>query len=180
MKLLLVLLLPVAAFSQVTVTRLVKDDAAAGLKMVTVLLGVKGDKPFNDAPSAAPAEFGIMCQETSLGKQKKLDVSLTLGTGVVPKTGYQVPDPALLLDLGLIATLVRLDDELRPRQLEWEQTPGAPGILTRNDYKFVRDHILKSKSIHIEVTGAGTGTKISSFDLAGLKEEYGKHPECKR
>lgn len=180
MKLMLLLLLSVAAFAQVAVTRLVKDDASTGLKMATVLLAVKGDKPYSGEPSAAPAEFGIMCQEVRLGKQKKLDVSLTLGTGVMPKTGYAVPDPALLLDLGLIATLVRLDDEQRPRQLEWEQTPQYPAILTRNDYKFVRDHVFKSKSIHIEVTGAGTGTKVGSFDLVGLREEYFKHSECKR
>lgn len=178
MKLILVLLLSVVASAQVEVTRLVKDDPATGLKFVTVLLAVKGDKPYSDDPSAAPAELGIMCQESSLGKQKKLDVSLTLGTGVVARTGFPVPDPSLLLDLGLIATLVRLDEQ-RPRQLEWQKT-ADPHILIRSDFKFVRDHIFRSKVIHIEVTGTETGTHVSSFDLSGFKAEYGKHPECKR
>src|ERR1700679_2661760 len=144
----LVCLLSASASAQVVVTRLVKDDPATGLQFVTVLLAVKGDKSYSDEPSAPPAEFGIMCQETNLGKQKKLDVSLTLGTGIVPKTGFQVADPVLFQDLGIIATLVRLDDEPRPRQLEWQQT-ADPGILTRNDFKFVHDRLLKSKSIHI-------------------------------
>jgi hypothetical protein len=175
----LVCLLSVAASAQVVVTRVVKDDPATGLQFVTILLAIKGDKPYSDDPSAAPAEFGIMCQETNLGKQKKLDVSLTLGTGIVPKTGFQVADPVLFQDLGIIATLVRLDDEPRPRQLEWQQT-ADPGILTRNDFKFVHDHLLKSKTIHIEVGGSGAAAKVSSFDLLGLREAYGKHPECKR
>jgi hypothetical protein len=167
-KVILVWLVSVAASAQVLVTRLVKDDPATGLQFVTVLLAVKGDKSYSDDPSAARAEFGIMCQETNLGKQKKLDVSLTLGTGIVPKTGFQVADPVLFQDLGIIATLVRLDDEPRPRQLEWQQT-ADPGILTRNDFKFVHDRLLKSKSIHIEVGGTGAGAKVSSFDLLGLK-----------
>jgi hypothetical protein len=181
MKLTLVCcLLSVVASAQVTVTKLDKNDPATGIKIATVLLTVKGDKPYNDDPAAAPAEFAIMCQETSLGKQKKQDVSLTLGTGVVPRTGYPQADPTLLADLGLIGTIVRLDGEQQPRQLVWEQTPGVPGILTRSDFKFVRDHILKSKSIHIEVASAGKETKVSSFDLSALREEYGKHPECKK
>jgi len=179
MKMVLICLWSVVASAQVAVTRLVKDDPATGLKFVTVLLAVKGDKPYSDDPAAAPAELGIMCQESSIGKQKKLDVSLTLGTGVVPKTGFRVPDPSFLQDLGLIATLVRLDDEQRPRQVAWQKT-ADPGILIGSDFKFVRDHILKSKVIHIEVTGTETGTKVSSFDLSRFKEEYAKHPECKR
>ena len=114
MKMVLICLLSVVASAQVEVTRLVKDDPATGLKFVTVLLAVKGDKSYSDDPSAAPAELGIMCQESSFGKQKKLDVSLTLGAGVVARTGFRVPDPSLLQDHGLIATLVRLDDEQRP------------------------------------------------------------------
>lgn len=179
MKMVLICLLAVVACAQVEVTRLAKDDPATGLKFVTVLLAVKGDKPYSDDPAAAPAELGIMCQQRSLGKHKQLDVSLTLGTGVVAKTGFPVPDPALLQDLGLILTLARLDDEERPRQLEWQKT-ADPHILIRNDFKFVRDHIFKSKIIHIEVTGTETGTHVSSFELSGFKEEYDKHPECKR
>ena len=179
MKTVLICLLSVVASAQVAVTRLVKDDPATGLKFVTVLLSVKGDKPYSDDPSAARAELGIMCQQSSLGNQRKVDVSLTLGTGVTVTTGLPVEDPALLQELGLIATLVRLDDEQRPRQLAWQKT-ADPHILIRNDFKFVRDHILKSKSIRIEVTGAETGTNVSSFDLSDFKEEFGKHPECKR
>src|ERR1700722_14268912 len=112
-----------------------------------------------------------MCQQSSLGNQRKVDVSMTLGTGVVPKTGFPVEDPALLQELGLILTLVRLDDEQRPRQLEWQKT-ADPHILIRNDSKFIRDHIFKSKVIRIEVTGTETGTHVSSFDLSRFKEEF--------
>jgi hypothetical protein len=177
MKMMLIYLVSVVASAQVAVTKIPKDDPATGLKIVTILMTVKGDKPYSDDPSATPAELGILCQQSSLGKQKKLDVSLTLGTGVVAQTG--IPVSIGLQSLGIILTQIRFDGDEQPRPLEWHQTDEYPGILIRNDFKFVRDHIFKSKLVHIEVARAGAGAKVSSFDVLGIKEEYRKHQECK-
>jgi hypothetical protein len=54
MKMVLICLLSVVASAQVEVTRLAKDDPVTGLKFVTVLLAVKGDKPYSDDPASKP------------------------------------------------------------------------------------------------------------------------------
>ncbi len=178
MKMALMCVLSVAASAQqVAVTKIAKDDPATGLKIVTVLMTVRGDKSYSDDP-AMPAELGILCQQSSLGKQKKLDVSLTLGAGVAAQTG--IPVSIGLQSLGIILTPIRFDQDEQPRQLQWHQTDEFPGILIRNDFKFVRDHIFKAKLVHIEVARSGAGAKVSSFDVSGLKDEYRKHQECRQ
>ena len=178
MKTMLLCLLPVAASAQVAVTTIAKDDPATGLKIVNVLLTVKGDKAYRDDPGASPAELGILCQQSTLGKQKKLDVSLTLAAGIAAQTG--IPVSIGLQSLGIILTPVRFDEEEQPRQVEWHQTEEYPGVLIRNDFKFVRDRILKAKSVHIEVAGSQSGPKVSTFEVSGFREEYRKHQECKQ
>jgi hypothetical protein len=177
MKTMLLCLLSVAASAQVAVTTIAKDDPATGLKIVTVLMTVKGDKPYGENPAANPAELGILCQQSSLGKQKKLDVSLTLAAGIAAQTG--IPVSIGLQSLGIILTPVRFDEDEQPRQVEWHQTDEYPGVLIRNDFKFVRDRILKAKTVHIEVAGSQAGARVSSFDVSGFKQEYRKHQECK-
>ena len=160
MTMVLICVLSVAASAQVVVTKIAKDDPATGLKIVTVLMTVRGDNSYSDDP-ATPAELGILCQQSSLGKQKKLDVSLTLGAGVAAQTG--IPVSIGLQSLGIILTPIRFDQDEQPRQLEWHQTEEFPGILIRNDFKFVRDHIFKSKLVHIEIARSGNGGKGEFF-----------------
>lgn len=178
MKTMLLCLLPAAASAQVAVTTIAKEDPATGLKIVTVLLTVKGNKPYSDDPAATPAELGILCQQSSRGKQKKLDVSLTLGTGVAAQSG--IPVSIGLQSIGIILTRIQFDPDEQSRQLEWHQTDEYPGILIRNDFKFVRDRILKAKAVHIEVAGSQSGAKVSTFDVSGFREEYRKHQECRQ
>ena len=178
-KILFILCLSITALGEVRVKQSVDDNPATGVKIMTVLLTVKGDKPYSGDPSAPPAELGIMCQQMSVGKHKKSKVALTLGTGVVAETGFPLPDSGLLQSLGIILTLIRFDEETHPRQLAWEQTAEYPGLLIREDAKFIRDHILRAKLAYIEVTESGKGTHVSSFNLVGIKQEFAKHPECK-
>jgi hypothetical protein len=168
------------ASAEVLVKQSVNENPATGVRIVTVLLTVKGDKPYSGDPSAPPAELGIMCQQMSVGKHQQSKVALTLGTGVIAETGFPIPDSGLLQSLGIILTLIRFDDETHPRQLAWEQTAEYPGLLIREDFKFIRDHIFNSKLAYIEVTESGAGTYVSSFNLSGIKQEFAKHRECKQ
>ena len=179
-RILLILCLSMIASAQVLVKQSVNEKPATGVKILTVLLTIKGDKPYSGDPSAPPAELGIMCQQMSVGKHHKSKVALTLGTGVKAETGFPISDSGLLQSLGIILTLIRFDEETRPRQLAWEQTAEYPGLLIRQDFKFIRDHIFHSKLAYIEVTESGAGTKVSSFNLAGIKQEFAKHRECKQ
>ena len=121
-----------------------------------------------------------MCQQMSSGKHHKSVVALTLSTGVVAETGFPVPDSGLLQTLGIVLTMIRFDEETQPRRVGWRQTPEHPGLLIQEDFKFIRDHIFKSKLVHIEVKESGAGTNVSSFDLSGIKQEFSKHQECKQ
>jgi hypothetical protein len=56
----LILCLSMIASAQVLVNQSVNENPATGVKIVTVLLTVKGDKPYSGDPSAPPAELGIM------------------------------------------------------------------------------------------------------------------------
>jgi len=172
--------LSMIASAQVLVKQSVNDNPVTGVKIVTVLLTVRGDRPYSGDPSAPPAELGIMCQQMSVGKHQKSKVALTLGTGVIAETGFPLPDSGLLQSLGIVLTLIRFDEETHPRQLAWEQTAEYPGLLIRQDFKFIRDHIFNSKLAYIEVTESGKGTNASSFNLAGIKQEFAKHRECKQ
>src|SRR5712671_3079896 len=171
-NIILILCLSTIASAEVLVNQSVNENPATGVKIVTVLLTVKGDKPYSSDPSAPPAELGIMCQQMSVGKRQKAKVALTLGTGVKAETGFPIPDSGLLQSLGIILTLIRFDDETHPRQLAWEQTAEYPGLLVREDLKFIRDHIFNSKLAYIEVTESGKGTNASSFNLSGIKQEF--------
>jgi len=171
--------LSMIASAEVLVNESVKTNPVTGVKLVTVLLTVKGDKPYSSDHSAAPAELSVMCQQMSSGKHRKSVVALTLGTGVVVETGVPTPD-SVLESLGIVLTLVRFDEETQPRQVAWRQTNEYPGLLIQEDFKFIRDHLFKSKFVHIEVKGSGAGTNVSSFDLSGIKEEFSKHEECKQ
>lgn len=175
-----VVYLSMVASAQVQAKQSVKDDPATGVKIVTVLLTVKGDKPYGGDPSAAPAELGIMCQQMNVGSRQKSKVALALTTAVTAETGFPVPDSGLLQSLGIILTPIRLDEETHFRQLAWEQSPEYPGLLIRQDFKFIRYHIFNSKLIRIEVTGTGGSTNVSAFNLSGIKQEFAKHPECKQ
>src|ERR1700692_4000885 len=174
---LFIFFLSIIASDEVLVNESVKANPVTGVKLVTVLLTIKGDKPYSPDHSGAPAELSIMCQQISSGKQHKSVVALTLGTGVVAETGFPIPDSGFFQSLGFIYTLIRLDEETRPRQVAWRQTTDYPGLLIQEDFKFIRDHIFKSKLVHIEVKGSGSGTNVSSFDLSGIKEEFNKHQE---
>jgi hypothetical protein len=177
---LLIFCLSVIASAEVLVNESIKADPATGVKLVTVLLTIKGDKPYSPDHSGAPAELSIMCQQISSGKQHKSVVALTLGTGVVAETGFPVPGSGFFQSLGFIYTLIRFDEETQPRQVAWRQTTDYPGLLIQEDFKFIRDHIFKSKLVHIEVKESGAGTDASSFDLSGIKQEFSKHQECKQ
>jgi hypothetical protein len=172
-------LLSLVAAAQVQVNDSVKEDPATGMKFVTVLMTVKGDKPYTGEHSGAP-ELGILCQKATLGKKHKSKVALTLATGAATEPGLPVPDSGLSKSLGIILTLIRFDEETQPRQIAWEQTTDYPGLLIREDFKFIRDHVLNSKLVYIELAGSGTGTNVSSFSLSGVKQEFAKHPECKQ
>ena len=179
-KVMLIFCLSMIASAEVLVSESVKANPVTGVKLVTVLLTIKGDKSYSSDRSGAPAELSIMCQQMSSGKHHKSVVALTLSTGVVAETGFPVPDSGLFQSLGFILTLVRFDEETQPRQLGWRQTTDYPGLLIQEDFKFIRDRIFKSKLGHIEVKGSGTGTNVSSFDLSGIKDEFYKHLECKQ
>ena len=178
-KIMLIFCLSVIASAEVLVNESVKVNPVTGVKLVTVLLSVKGDKPYSNDRSGAPAELSIMCQQMGTGKRRKSVVALTLGTGVVVESGVPAPD-STLESLGIVVTLVRFDEETQPRQVAWRQTTEYPGLLILEDFTFIRDHIFKSKLVHIEVKGSGAGTNVSSFDLSGIKDEFYKHQECKQ
>ena len=172
-------LLSMVAAAQVQVNKSVKEDPATGMKFVTVLMTVKGDKPYSGEHSGTP-ELGILCQQATLGKKHKSKVALTLATGAAAEPGLPIPDSGLSKSLGIILTLIRFDEETQPRQMAWEQTTEYPGLLIREDFKFIRDRILNSKLVHIELAGSGPGTNVSSFNLSGVKQEFAKHQECKQ
>jgi hypothetical protein len=172
-------LLSMVASAQPLVNQTVKVNADTGMKVVTVLMTVKGDRPYSGNHLGVP-ELGIMCQQASLGKQHNSKVALTLATGAAAEPGFPIQDSGLSQSLGIILTLIRFDEDVQPRQLPWEQTAEYPGLLIREDFKFIRDHILNSKLIHIEVTGSGAGTNVSSFNLSGVTQEFAKHQECKQ
>jgi hypothetical protein len=178
-KIMLIFCLSMIASAEVLVNESVNANPVTGVKLVTVLLTIKGDKPYSSDRSGAPAELSIMCQQMSSGKHHKSVVALTLGTGVVAETGVPTPD-SLLQSLGIVLTLVRFEEETQPRQVGWRQTTEYPGLLIQEDFKFIRDHIFKSRLVHIEVKGSGAGTNVSSFDLSGIKDEFYKHQECKQ
>ena len=178
-KILLIVCLSMIASAEVLVNESVKANPVTGVKLVTVLLTIKGDKPYSSDHSGSPAELSIMCQQISSGKQHKSVVALTLGTGVVAETGFPLSDSGFQ-SLGFIYTLIRFDEETQPRQVAWRQTTDYPGLLIQEDFKFIRDHIFKSKLVHIEVKESGGGTNVSSFDLSGIKQEFSKHQECKQ
>jgi hypothetical protein len=69
-KILLFFCLPMIASAEVLVNESVKADPATGVKLVTVLLTIKGDKPYSSDHSGAPAELSIMCQQISSGKHR--------------------------------------------------------------------------------------------------------------
>jgi hypothetical protein len=178
-KVMLIFCLSMIASAEVLVNESVKANPVTGVKLVTVLMTIKGDKPYSSDHSGAPAELSVMCQQMNSGKHHKSVVALTLGTSVVVETGVPAPD-SILESLGIVVTLVRFDEETQPRQLRWRQTTEYPGLLIQEDFKFIRDHIFKSKLVHIEVKGLGGETNVSSFDLSGIKDEFSKHHECKR
>ena len=179
-KIMLIFCLSLIASAEVLVNESVKANPVTGVKLVTVLTTIKGDKPYSSDHSGAPAELSVMCQQMSSGKHHKSVVALTLSTGVVAETGFPVPDSGLLQTLGIVLTMIRFDEETQPRQLGWRQTTDYPGLLIQEDFKFIRDHVFKSKLVHIEVAGSGAGTNVSSFDLSGIKDEFYKHQECKQ
>ena len=179
-KVMLIFCLSMIASAEVLVNESVKANPVTGVKLTTVLLTIKGDKPYGGDHSGASAELSIMCQQMSSGKHRKSVVALTLSTGVVAETGFPVPDGGLLQTLGIVLTLVRFDEETQPRQVGWRQTTEYPGLLIQEDFKFIRNHLFKSKLVHIEVKGSGAGTNVSSFDLSGIKDEFNKHLECKQ
>jgi hypothetical protein len=172
-------LLSMIASAQVLVNQTVTVNADTGMKIVTVSLTVKGDKPYSGDHAGAP-ELGILCQQASLGKQHKSKVALTLATGSATEPGFPIQDSGLSQSLGIILTLIRFDEEIQPRQLAWEQTAEYPGLLIREDFKFIRDHVLNSKLVHIDIAGSGAGANVSSFSLSGVKQEFAKHRECKQ
>ena len=51
--------------------------------------------------------------------------------------------------------------------MAWEQTTEYPGLLIREDFKFIRDRVLNSKLVQIEAPGSGAGTNVSSFNCPG-------------
>ena len=171
--------LSMIAPAEVLVNESVKTNPLTGVKLVTVLMTVKGDKPYSADHSGALAELSVMCQQMSLGNHRKSVVALTLGTGVVVESGVPAPD-STLESLGIVVTLVRFDEETQTRQVPWRQTTEYPGLLIQEDFKLIRDHVLKAKLVHIEVKGFGVGPNVSSFDLSGIKDEFSKHQECKQ
>lgn len=171
--------LSIIAPAEVLVNESVKTNPLTGVKLATVLMTVKGDKPYSTDHSGEPAELSVMCQQMSLGNRRKSVVALTLGTGVVVESGVPAPD-STLESLGIVVTLVRFDQETQPRQVAWRQTTEYPGLLIQEDFKLIRDHVFKSKLVHIEVKGSGAATNVSSFDLSGIKDEFSKHQECKK
>ena len=58
---LLIFCLSVIASAEVLVNESIKADPATGVKLVTVLLTIKGDKPYSPDHSGAPAELSVMC-----------------------------------------------------------------------------------------------------------------------
>ena len=154
--------LSVIAPAEVLVNESVKTNPLTGVKLVTVLMTVKGDKPYSSDQSGAPAELSVMCQQMSLGKRRKSVVALTLGTGVVVETGVPTPD-SVLESLGIVLTLVRFDEETQSRQVAWRQTTDYPGLLIREDFKFIRDHVLNSKLVYIEVKGSWSRDQCKFF-----------------
>ena len=178
-KIMLIVCLSVIASAEVLVNESVKTNPLTGVKLVTVLMTVKGDKPYSSDQSGAPAELSVMCQQMSLGNHRKSVVALTLGTGVAVESGVPAPD-STLESLGIVVTLVRFDEETQPRQVGWRQTTEYPGLLIQEDFKFIRDHVFKSKLVDVEVKGSGAGTNVSSFDLSGIKDEFNKHQEYKQ
>src|ERR1035441_10526041 len=85
-KIMLIFCLSMIASAEVLVSESVKANPVTGVKLVTVLMTIKGDKPYTSDHSGAPAELSIMCQQMSSGKHHKSVVLLTLGTGVVAET----------------------------------------------------------------------------------------------
>ena len=86
-KIMLIFCLSVIASAEVLVNESVKTNPLTGVKLVTVLMTIKGDKPYSSDQSGAPAELSIMCQQMSLGNHRKSVVALTLGTGVDSRNG---------------------------------------------------------------------------------------------
>jgi hypothetical protein len=106
---------------------------------------------------------------------KSQSVSMRLVTGVVTQSTL----PHLYRGSNIIYTQIRFEEQPQASNLVWFRSED-PGILIRDDFKFIRDKLFKSKLLHIEVSGFQTGTRASSFDLTGLREEYAKHKECKQ
>jgi len=179
-EILLIVCLSMIASAEVLVNESVKANPVTGVKLVTVLLTIKGDKSYSSDPLGTPAELSIMCQQITSGKQHKSVVALTLGTGVVAEPGFPASDSGFYQSLGFILIAIRFDEETQPRQVAWRQTTDYPGVLIQEDFKFIREHIFKSKLVHIEVKVSGGGTNVSSFDLSGIKQEFSKHQECRQ
>jgi hypothetical protein len=141
----------------------------------TVTLTVPGDKSFS--PQGTPALFGIRCEEGKKGSK----VYWVLATGVVTVPMRNLSKPQLFgRDIRMVETQARFDDETRSGPLLWQQTEDPAFLIMPlpSDFRRRMNKFFQAKLLHIEVHGFQTGSRVSSFNLTGLWEEYDKHPSC--
>ena len=157
-------------FGQVVVRE--STNSVSGERSVT--MGVSGDQSFGKLgklPSLA-----IVCTQVESHRR----VSLVLATGVVV---VSYGSSSSTRDSGnYIATRIRLDGDTKtkPQILVWATDADSHSTLVKSGAKFLQDHIFKSAKLHVEIQVFGSGLRVSSFNLAGLQEEYNKHEECKQ
>lgn len=165
----LFLLATVAAVAQVVV----HEETNLVTNVKTVTLTVPGDKPYS--PQGMPPQFGIRCEEGKKGSK----VYWILATGVVTVPMRNLSKPQLFgPDIPMVETQARGDEE-KPGPLLWQQTEDPAFLIRPIPSGFRRKSpLFRAKVMHIEVHGFQTGSRVSSFNLTGLREEYDKHPSC--
>lgn len=166
---LLLFAVTLAGFGQVVVRE--STNPVSGERSIS--MGVAGDQSFGKL--SEPASLSIVCSQVETHKR----IALVLVTGVVV-VSYGSSSHTRGLE-GYIATRIRFDGDskTKPQILVWATDPDSHSTLVKTGTKFIQNQVLKAAKLHIEIQVFGSGLRVSSFDLAGLQEEYNKHEQCK-
>jgi hypothetical protein len=170
-KLTLFLASAIPLFCQVVVkasTNIVSGD-------ISVQLQVSGDKSYGGR--SLPV-LSIVCSQHGSRKLPPF-VALTTDAVIVNFMGAGPKEAD-----NLRATRIRLDEDTKPKFVVWkinddQSTLTSGGPVSINS-KFITERLLKSAKIHIELYVFGSGSRVSSFVLDGLQDEYRKREECRQ